>query len=124
MGYIEELAAREAARQNENRAKQAEAAKVLDMNAGLAGSVRPSQGYQANGLTDREANELAQRNAIAQKAYEQAAAERYLQSKDYVESMRDAGQAGWDGKSAVVVPQGNIDQGLAAKWRADMGSFR
>ena len=117
MGYIEELAAREAARQNENRAKQAEAAGVLNMNAGLAASVRPSQGYQANGLTDREANEVAQREAIAKRAYEQAAADRYLQSQEYAATLRDAGQAGWDGSSGVVVPQGNIDQGLAAKWR-------
>ena len=124
MGYIEELAAREAARQNENRVKQAEAARVLDMNAGLAASVRPNQGYQANGLTDREANEVAQREALVQKAYEKVWAENYAKSNQYVNDKREAEQfgdrAGPDGKYTLVTPKQLQESGEQATWDAQV----
>lgn len=124
MGYIEDLAAKEAARQSANRTKQVEAANILNSNVGLADSVRPAQGYKADGLSDRDAMAIAQQNAIMQKAYEQAAAEQYAKSQAYANTLKEAGQAGWDGRSGVAVPQGNIDQSLAAKYAADRAAFR
>lgn len=105
MGYIEDLAAKEAARQELNRAKQVEASKVLNVNSGLADVARVQQGYQPNGLNDVDANAVAQRNALMQKAYEQAAAEQYARSRE-------------------GVGQGIVDPGLAAKYAADRAAFR
>ena len=60
MGFLETLSAMTGATGN----------KEFNQNVGLADKARVTQGYQTNGLTDREANELAQRNLIAQRAYE------------------------------------------------------
>lgn len=108
MGYIEELAAREANRQEANRARAVQAAQVMNQNVGLADVARVQQGYQPNGLSDVEANAIAQRNAIAQKAYERAAAEQYARSKEVL----------------GTTPQGNIDPGLASRYAADRAAFR
>ena len=124
MGYIEELAAKEANRQETNRARAVQAAQVMNSNSGLADVARVQQGYQPNGLSDRDAMVVAQQNAIAQRAYEQAAAKQYAQSQEYANTLKDAGQASWDGRTGVVVPQGSIDQGLAAKYAADRAAFR
>ena len=124
MGYIEELAAKEANRQETNRVRAVQAAQVMNSNPGLADVARVQQGYQPNGLSDRDAMAVAQQNAIAQRAYEQAAAKQYAQSQEYASMLKDAGQASWDGRTGVVVPQGNIDQGLAAKYAADRAAFR
>ena len=124
MGYIEELAAKEANRQEVNRARAVQAAQVMNQNVGLADIARAQQGYQPNGLSDVDAMAVAQHNAIAQRAYEQAAAKQYAQSQEYANTLKDAGQASWDGRTGVVVPQVNIDQGLAAKYAADRAAFR
>lgn len=124
MGYIEELAAKEANRQETNRARAVQAAQVMNSNPGLADVARVQQGYQPNGLSDRDAMAVAQQNAIAQRAYEQAAAKQYAQSQEYANTLKDAGQASWDGRTGVVIPQGNMDQGLAAKYAADRAAFR
>lgn len=58
MGYIEDLAAREAARQEASRIRQAEAAKVLNQGTGLGLAAR---GYTPEGLgvvDDRSAQAL------------------------------------------------------------------
>ena len=124
MGYIEELAAKEANRQETNRARAVQAAQVMNSNPGLADVARVQQGYQPNGLSDMDAMAVAQQNAIAQRAYEQAAAKQYAQSQEYANTLKDAGQASWDGRTGVVVPQGNMDQGLASKYAADRAAFR
>lgn len=124
MGYIEELAAKEANRQETNRARAVQAAQVMNSNSGLADVARVQQGYQPNGLSDRDAMAVAQQNAIAQRAYEQAAAKQYVQSQEYANTLKDAGQASWDGRTGVVVPQGSMDQGLASKYAADRAAFR
>lgn len=124
MGYIEELAAKEANRQETNRARAVQAAQVMNSNPGLADVARVQQGYQPNGLSDRDAMAVAQQNAIAQRAYEQAAAKQYVQSQEYANTLKDVGQASWDGRTGVVIPQGNMDQGLAAKYAADRAAFR
>jgi len=124
MGYIEDKAAAEVARQETNRARAVQAANVLNSNPGLADVARVQQGYQPNGLSDRDAMAVAQQNAIMQKAYEQAAAKQYAQSQEYANTRNDVGQASWDGRTGVVVPQGNIDPGLAAKYAADRAAFR
>ena len=105
MGYIEELAAKEANRQEANRARAVQAAQVMNQNVGLADIARAQQGYQPNGLSDVEANAIAQRSAIAQRAYERAAAEQYARSKE--------------GANQPIV-----DPGLAAKYAADRAAFR
>ena len=56
MGYIEELAAREAARQEIGRAKQAEAARVLDQ--GQVGLARVMADPYAGGLSQEDAYKL------------------------------------------------------------------
>ena len=124
MGYIEELAAKEANRQEVNRARAVQAAQVMNSNSGLADVARVQQGYQPNGLSDRDVMAVAQQNAIAQRAYEQAAAKQYAQSQEYANTLKDAGQSSWDGRTGVVVPQGSIDQGLASKYAADRAAFR
>lgn len=124
MGYIEELAAKEANRQETNRARAVQAAQVMNSNPGLADVARVQQGYQPNGLSDRDAMAVAQQNSIAQRVYEQAAAKQYAQSQEYANTLKDSGQASWDGRTGVVVPQGNMDQGLAAKYAADRAAFR
>ena len=124
MGYIEELAAKEANRQETNRARAVQAAQVMNSNSGLADVARVQQGYQPNGLSDRDAMAVAQQNAIARREYEQAAAKQYAQSQEYANTLKDAGQASWDGRTGVVVPQGSMDQGLAAKYAADRAAFR
>ena len=108
MGYIEELAAKEANRQEANRARAVQAAQVMNQNVGLADVARAQQGYQPNGLSDRDAMIVAQQNTIMQKAYERAAAEQYARSKE----------------ALGTTPQGNIDPGLAAKYAADRAAFR
>lgn len=68
MGYIEELAAREAARQEANRGKQFEASRVLNQgNPGLA--AMSVNGYSQDGLSDRDSMMMAQQNAIKERAY-------------------------------------------------------
>ena len=124
MGYIEDKAAAELARQETNRARAVQAAQVMNQNVGLADVARVQQGYQPNGLNDRDAMAVAQQNAIMQKAYEQAAAKQYAQSQGYANTLKDAGQASWDGRTGVAVPQGNMDPGLAAKYAADRAAFR
>ena len=124
MGYIEDKAAAELARQETNRARAVQAAQVMNQNVGLADVARVQQGYQPNGLNDRDAMAVAQQNAIMQKAYEQAAAKQYAQSQEYANTLKDAGQASWDGRTGVAVPQGNMDPGLAAKYAADRAAFR
>ena len=106
MGFIEDKAALELARQENNRAKAAEAAAVLNMNSGLAGVIGKSAGYQTNGLTDQEANAIAQSNAIKQREYEAAAAAQYAKSKAYQADRKEAerfgDKVGPDGKYALV----------------------
>ena len=87
MGFVEDKAALELARQENNRAKAAEAAAVLNMNSGLAGIIGKSAGYQANGLTDQEANAISQAELIKQRAFEAAAADQYAKSKAYAQSL-------------------------------------
>ena len=116
MGFIEDKAALELARQENNRAKAAEAAAVLNMNPGLAGLVGNSAGYQANGLTDQEANAIAQSNAIKQRAYEAAAADQYTKSKAYAQSLPYENGTSWDGTPVQVPVAPGVDAGLAAKW--------
>ena len=65
MGYIEELAARDAARQEQNRVKAAEASRVL--NQGAPGLAMMSVGYTQEGLSDRDAMMLAQQQGIRDK---------------------------------------------------------
>ena len=67
MGYIEELAARDAARQEQNRVKAAEASRVL--NQGAPGLAMMSVGYTQDGLSDRDAMMLAQQQGIRDRAY-------------------------------------------------------
>ena len=116
MGFIEDKAALELARQENNRAKAAEAAAVLNMNPGLAGVIGKSAGYQANGLTDQEANAIAQSNAIKQRAYEAVAADQYAKSKAYAQSLPYENGTSWDGTPVQVPVAPGVDAGLAAKW--------
>ena len=116
MGFIEDKAALELARQENNRAKAAEAAAVLNMNSGLAGLVGKSAGYQTNGLTDQEANAIAQSNAIKQRAYEAVAADQYAKSKAYAQSLPSDNGTSWDGTPVQVPVAPGVDAGLAAKW--------
>ena len=116
MGFIEDKAALELARQENNRAKAAEAAAVLNMNSGLAGIIGKSAGYQANGLTDQEANAIAQSNAIKQRAYEAVAADQYAKSKAYAQSLPYENGTSWDGTPVQIPVAPGVDAGLAAKW--------
>lgn len=71
MGYVEDLAAKEVARQENNRMRAAEAARVLNQgNPGLASMA--AQGYSQEGLSDRDAMALAQQKAIQEAAYARA----------------------------------------------------
>lgn len=54
----------------------------FNQNEGLAGMARPVQGYQTNGLTDREANELAQRQLINQKVQDAAVADMIAKNRE------------------------------------------
>ena len=140
MGFIEDKAALEFARQENNRAKAAEAAAVLNMNSGLAGLVGKSAGYQSNGLTDQEANAISQAELIKQRAFEAAAAAQYAKSKEYIgnvkgargyESLKnyvpfDAEEAAYQARdlnemvgqksAAEQYLRENVDEGLAAEW--------
>ena len=116
MGFIEDKAALELARQENNRAKAAEAAAVLNMNPGLAGIIGKSAGYQSNGLTDQEANAIAQDNAIKQRAYEAVAADKYNKSKAYAQSLPYENGTSWDGTPVQIPVALGVDAGLAAKW--------
>ena len=116
MGYIEDKASQEVARQENSRAKAAEAAAVLNMNPGLAGVIGKSAGYQTNGLTDQEANAIAQSNAIKQRAYEAVAADQYAKSKAYAQSLPSDNGTSWDGTPVQVPVAPGVDAGLAAKW--------
>lgn len=116
MGYIEDKASQEVARQENSRAKAAEAAAVLNMNPGLAGIIGNSAGYQTNGLTDQEANAIAQSNMIKQRAYEQAADDQYAKSKAYAQSLPSENGTSWDGTPVQIPVAPGVDAGLAAKW--------
>lgn len=116
MGFIEDKAALEFARQENNRAKAAEAAAVLNMNPGLAGVIGKSAGYQSNGLTDQEANVIAQSNAIKQRAFEAVAADTYNKSKAYAQNLPTDNGVSWDGTPVQAQVAPGIDAGLAAKW--------
>lgn len=71
MGYLEDLAAREAAMQEENRMRAAQTARIMNQgNPGLAGTA--IQGYSQEGLSDRDAMALAQQKAIQDAAYARA----------------------------------------------------
>lgn len=116
MGFIEDKAALELARQENNRAKAAQAAAVLNMNPGLAGVIGTSAGYQTNGLTDQEANAIAQSESIKQRAFEAAAADQYNKSKAYAQSLPSDNGTSWDGTPVQVPVALGIDAGLASKW--------
>lgn len=146
MGYIEELAAREAARQEIGRAKQAEAARVLDQ--GQVGLARVMADPYAGGLSQEDAYKLQlvqkAREANAKAAYDKLAADRFNASKQYIsakqaidntpiqyrreENPDEGGYTFSEYKNlnpadlAVVRKyQQNIDPGLAAKW---MSSYK
>lgn len=135
MGYIEELAAREAARQEIGRAKQAEAARVLDQ--GQVGLARVMADPYAGGLSQEDAYKLQlvqkAREANAKAAYDKLAADTYNASKAGVAQANEAKRlnrevGGWDGpfkdETNPVYRQFNVDPGLAAKWRADREVFK
>lgn len=132
MGYIEELAAREAARQEANRGKQFEAGRVLNQgNPGLAAmAVDPY--VRDLSLEDEYKLELAKRaeELKAKAAYDKLAANRLNASKQYVEDSKTLKRTGWDtpeGYEAIVRSEAfedKVDPGLAAKWIADREYFR
>lgn len=124
MGYIEDKAAQEVARQENARAKAAEAASVLNMNPGLAGLVGKSAGYQTNGLTDQEANAVAQANSIKQREFERAAAEQYARSKMYAQNLPAENGTSWDGTPVQAQVAPGIDAGLAAKWMQSYKGYK
>ena len=124
MGYIEDKASQEVARQENSRAKAAEAAAVLNMNPGLAGLVGKAAGYQSNGLTDQEANALAQANAIKQREFERAAATQYAQSKAYAQNLPTDNGVSWDGTPVQAQVAPGIDAGLAAKWMQSYKGYK
>ena len=116
MGYIEELAAREAARQEIGRAKQAEAARVLDQ--GQVGLARVMADPYAGGLSQEDAYKLQlvqkAREANAKAAYDKLAADRFNASKQYIENKKAAEMfgdvPGPDGKYKLVpVGDGRAD---------------
>lgn len=145
MGYIEDMAAKEAARQDVARAKQAEAARVLDQ--GQAGLARTVADPYVNGMSQEDMYKLA----LAKQAQD---ANTYKAAMDMIAKNRDYNQA----KQAVdnapvryetvedpttfsystnevrdVNPadlatvrkyQQSIDPGLAAKWMADREAFK
>ena len=132
MGYIEELAAKEAARQEIGRVKQAEAARVLDQ--GQVGLARVMADQYAGGLSQEDAYklQLAQqaREANAKAAYDKVAADRFNASKQYQDDARLLKRVGWDTPEGVAAVQRSdafddrIDPGLAAKWMADREAFK
>ena len=85
----------------------------FNQNEGLADMARPVQGYQTNGLTDREANELAQREVIAQRVADRQAVLKEALRQDAIKAdiIRNAEGMSWDGNTGI--PQ----QGLAAGYR-------
>ena len=87
--------------------------KEFNQNAGLADMARPIQGYQANGLTDREANALAQQQMINQREAERQLMIREAAKQDAAKAdlIRNAEGMSWDGNTGI--PQ----QGLAAGYR-------
>ena len=141
MGYIEDLAAREAARQNVEAAKKAEMGRMMNQGeVGLAGNV--AQVPYANGISAEDAQKLVLAQQ-AQKANEYRAIQDMIsKNRDYnatkgalagreaaAQATFDAGgDVGGNGdimdfiafnpidKAAVQKYQDSVDQGLAAKW--------
>lgn len=128
MGYIEELAAREAARQEVGRAKQAEAARIL--NQGTPGLAQTVADPYVSGISQEDMYKLALAKQ-AQEANIKAAYDKLNAAKDaemlknYQASQRDmrdintARGLGYD-KNPVLDPTSpigqRVDPGLAAKY--------
>lgn len=132
MGYIEELAAKEAVRQQVNAAKQAEMARV--MNQGQAGLAATVADPYAGGLSQEDAYKLQlvqkAREANAKAAYDKLAADRFNASKQYQDDARLLKKVGWNTPEGAAAVQRSdafddrIDPGLAAKWMADREAFK
>ena len=132
MGYIEDLAARDAARQNMEAAKKAEAAKILNQD-GLAVQSVVNTPY-AGGMTAEDSYKLQlikdAQKANDQRAFEQRAVDNYNSSKQYVEDGRTLARQHWDTPAAYEAAvrsdkfDSRVDPGLAAKWMADRDSFK
>lgn len=140
MGYIEELAARDAARQEQNRVKAAEASRVLNQGTpGLAGIVADPY---VNGISQKDIYRLAMAERAARANEYGNVMDMITKNRDYIATKRalderdaaatatfDAGDdyGGNSGlmdglifdpidKAAIAKYKENIDQGLAAKW--------
>lgn len=123
---IEKLAAeKEAARQEANRAKNLEAARVL--NQGDAGLARIAVEPYASGISQEDLYRLK----LAQDAqFINQTRDNYNNSKQYVADDRLLKQVDWDTPEAYAAVvrtdkfNDGINQGLAAKWMADRAAFR
>lgn len=127
MGYIEELAARDAARQEQNRVKAAEASRVL--NQGASGLAQTVADPYVSGISQEDMYKLAiakqAQEANIKAAYDKLAADTYNASKAGISQSNEAKRfnkevAGWDGpfkdETNPIYKQLNVDPGLATKY--------
>lgn len=127
--------------------KIAPPSKELNINADRVGGLAGLRAEPySSGISAEDAYRLAQikdaQNINAQRAYDNAAVDRYTKGKEFSDAtsfdrymLNDAYkkgdmigipplERGIDAKTAEYYKQQNVDPGLAAKWMADRESFR